>query len=285
MNATPVEEQRPPRVTALIVSRNCIEQLRRCLEALERSAERDRLEILVIDNGSQDGSAEVPQDFPEVQSLRLPKEFGWTKAANIGMRTAKGDLILFLPPHVEVEPDTIVRLAGRLEESESTGAVLPFASRWFRLPDAEGLAYACERGELPNPQPVPEGPSEVAIDYAPGAPILVRRLFLRGMNYFDERYGENWPDLELCWQLRNAGKSILVLPQVRVRYGTPAPEQTDTVHAVDCTLGAAAYLGKHFGSSAGLKFRMSAVFAALFRAQFSRVSALISGQKVDGTHI
>ena len=55
-----------------------------------------------------------------------------------------------------------------------------------------------------------------------GAPLMVRKLFLRGMNYFDERYGEYWSDLELCWQLRNAGKSILVLPQVRVTYGTPS---------------------------------------------------------------
>ena len=116
-----------------------------------------------------------------------------------------------------------------------------------------------ERG-VAKSQTIPDGPTEVAVDYAPGAPILVRRLFLRGMNYFDERYGDYWPDLELCWQLRNAGKSILVLPQVRVRYGTPAPVQRDTVHAADCTLGAAAYLGKHFGSGAGLKFRMSAVF-------------------------
>ena len=284
MNPTPAEQQGPPRVTALIVSRNCASQLRACLEALERSTERSRLEILVVDNGSTDGSADVPHDFPDVQSLRLPKEFGATKATNIAMRTAKGDLILFLPPHVEVEPDTIQRLADRLELTDSTGAVTPYTDKWYRMPDAEALDAACTAGELPDPQPVPSDAEEVSVDYPQGAPLMVRKLFVRGMNYFDERYGDYWSDLELCWQLKNAGKSILVLPKIHVRYGTPAPSERDTVHLADCILGASAYLGKHFGSSVGLKFRVGKVAGSLLRGQFSRVSALVSGQKVDGTH-
>ena len=285
MNPTPAEQQGPPRVTALIVSRNCAPQLQRCLEALERSTERDRLEILVVDNGSTDGSADVPQNFPDVQSLRLPKEFGSTKATNIAMRTAKGDLVLFLPPHVEVEPDTVQRLADRLLMTDSVGAVAPYTDRWFQLPDAKALAHACQSGELPNPQLVPSQAEEVAVDYPAGAPLMVRKLFLRGMNYFDERYGEYWSDLELCWRLRDAGKSILVLPQVRVAYGTPPERERDTVHMADCTLGAAAYVGKHFGTGAGLKLRLSNAAGALLRGQFSRLSALVSGQKVDGTHL
>jgi GT2 family glycosyltransferase len=285
MNPASAEPQRPPRVTALIVSRNCEPQLRRCLEALERSTDRDRLEILVVDNGSHDGSAEVTADFPDVQSLRLPKDFGVTKASNIGMRTAKGDAIFFLPAYVEVEADTIARLADRLEESEAIGAVCPVLERWYRLPDAAALRRACQSGELTHPQQIPANAAEVAIDYAPGAPILTRKLFLRGMNYFDERYGDYWSDLELCWQLRNAGKTILCLPQVQVHYGQPPARENDTVHRADRTVGAAAYLGKHVGSGAGLKFRFGAALGALLRAQLSLVSALVSGQKVDGSHI
>lgn len=285
MDSTPVEQPRTPRVTALIVSRNCATQLGSCLESLRRSSAPERLEIVVIDNGSEDGSADVPHDFPEVQSMRLPKNFGWTKAANIGMRTAKGDAILFLPANVTVEPDTIERLASRLEASDSIGAVHPRVEKWYRLPDKDALATACRTGELPNPQPVNDDADEIAIDYAPGAPMLVRKLFLRGMNYFDQRYGDKWSDLELSWQLRNAGKTILVLPQAHVAYGPRGDREWDAVHAADCKLGAAVYLGKHFGSSAGVKFRVSAMLGALGKAQFSELSALVSGQKVDGTHV
>jgi hypothetical protein len=119
---------------------------------------------------------------------------------------------------------------------------------------------------------------------------MVRRLFLKGMNYFDERFGEHWADLELCWQLRSAGKSILVLPAVRVAVG-PSPEPPhDPVYSADAAIGAAAYLGKHYGAVAGLKFRLAAILNALGRTvsfrdpgfNFKVLTALVSGQKIDG---
>jgi GT2 family glycosyltransferase len=285
MNPAQVEQAGPPRVTALILSRNSGEVLQRCLEALERSEQREKLEILVVDNGSEDNSAEIPTQFPEVQTLRLPKDFGRTKATNIGLRTAKGDFIFFLPAHVEVEPDTIVKLADRLEATDAVGAVCPLLPQWHRFPSPDALIHACRSGSLPEPQAITAEAAELAIEYAPDAPMMVRRLFLRGMNYLDERYGDAWSDLELCWQLRNAGKAILVLPQVHVKYGPTPVRDHDAVHTADCIGGAAGYMSKHFGTGAGLKFRTSAILSALGRGQLGVVSSLMSGQKIDGTHL
>ena len=285
MNPAPVEQSGPPRVTALVLSRNSAEELQRCLEALERSEQRQTMEILVVDNGSEDGSADIPAQFPDVQTLRLPKDFGRTKAANIGMRTAKGDFLFLLPAHVAVEPDTIIKLADRLTAPDTVGAVCPYGPQWHHFPSIAALEAACRSGGLPDPQSTPTDADEIAVEYAPDAPMMVRRLFLRGMNYLDERFGDSWSDLELCWQMRNAGKTILVLPQVRVNYGAVPARESDAVHVADCVIGAGGYLGKHFGTGAGIKFRLSALFGALLRGQFGVVSALASGQKVDGTHL
>ena len=60
----PVEEPLGPRVSAILVALNQIEPLRRAVAALERSTDRERLEILVVDLGSQDGSAQLDTEFP-----------------------------------------------------------------------------------------------------------------------------------------------------------------------------------------------------------------------------
>ena len=278
------DTQGPPRVTALIVSRNCAEALRRCLAALERSELRDSVEVLVVDSGSTDGSAAVPADFPAVNALRLPKHFGRTRALNIACRTAKGEHILFLDPNVEVAPDTIPRLTDRLEAENDVGAVCPYIDRVYKLPDGAALAAACRTGSLPDASVVdPERP-EIAVDYPKDAPIMVRRSFVRGMNFFDQRFGEHWPDLELCWQLRNGGKKILVLPAIRVVYHLHPQPNPDPMDGVDCITGAAAYLSKHHGARAGLHFRFSAGLNALGGLRLKEFLGILSGQKIDGTH-
>lgn len=278
------ENQGPPRVTALIVSRNCADALRRCLNALEKSTERPAMEILVIDNGSHDGTVAVPDDYPRVTMLRLPKNFGRTKALNIGIRTAKGDFVLLMDAQVEVQPDTVARLLARIAADDSVGAVCPYVESAHPLPSPDALKTAWRSGTLPGAHSIEAAGGEATVDYPRGAPMLVRRGFLKGMNYFDERLGEQWADLELCWQLRSAGKKILVLPALRV--SAPAPAKlpvSDVIGSADSAAGAAAYISKHYGSGAGFGFRLSAMLHALGAFNMKLLGALVSGQKIDGS--
>ena len=105
----------PLRVSVIVITRNQLEGLRRTLASIERSAPREMLEILVVDAGSEDGTRDIESEFAAIKLLRTPKNFGWTKSANIGTRTAKGEYLFFLHAGVELEPDTVVRLAERLD--------------------------------------------------------------------------------------------------------------------------------------------------------------------------
>src|SRR5580692_8088726 len=131
-----------PKVTALIFSYDSAPALRRCLAALEGSNDRSSIEILVVDCGSHDESAQLDSEFSNVTMLRLPRYFGRTKALNIRTRTAAGDLLLFMTPEVEVLPTTIPALVSHLESDPETVAVCPLlldtqsepTEQFFRLP-------------------------------------------------------------------------------------------------------------------------------------------------------
>jgi GT2 family glycosyltransferase len=280
-----MEETRgAPRVTALIVSRDCADALRRCLVALEQSSARESLEVLVVDNGSRDATPAVTDDFPAVTLLTLPKNFGKTKALNIGLRTAKGDLVFLMDPEVVVQPGAIEALASRLEASDTVGAVCPYIESAYPLPSPAALKAAWRSGSLEGEAAIDPAADEVAVDYPMGAPVLVRRNFLKGMNYFDQRFGEHWADLELCWQLRSAGKKVLVLPSVRVELPErPKLRSDDPVDMSDAAAGAAAYVSKHYGAGAGIAFRLSAALHALTSFNFKLLGGVLSGEKIDGT--
>lgn len=299
----PAEEPPPgPRVTAIIVAYNEAAHLRRCLDALERSKDRQLVEIMVMDNGSYDETRAIDEEYPNVTVLRLPKNFGRTRAMNILTRTAKAELLFFLSPRIEVQPETISTLADLLEANEQAAAVCPAivdessapVSAFFLLPDTAALSRVASEGEGLVPQTVDGGAATQAVEYATLDALMVTKYFVRGLNYLDDRYGEYWADAELSWQIRRAGRNILVAPQVRVQRFAEAPgprsPSARAALAVDRASGAATFVGKHSGFIAGLLFRLRMALSALGAAlvfrepgyNFSRFAGILSGSKIDG---
>jgi GT2 family glycosyltransferase len=282
----PIEEPLGPRVSVVLVVLNQIESLRRAVAALEGSTDRERLEILVVDLGSQDGSPQLDSEFPSIVTLRLPHNFGATKAMNIGTRTAKADFVFYLSPDVEVARDTVQKLADKLEEDSDAAAVCPLlidesgkrASRIYKLPTAESF-----KGEMPEVA-IDTDQESINVEYPGRDAVLVRRQFVKGMNYFDERYGEFWADADLAMQIRRGVKKIRLYPSIKViRHAETSPAPTSGLLAADRAGGAAAFIGKYYGFMSGLGFRMGAIFRALGHFDFRQLVALVSGQKIDGS--
>jgi len=276
-----------PRVSVVIVSYNCEEALRRCVQALEASRGREQMEILTVDAGSEDGSPRIDSEFPAVTVMRLPRNFGKTRARNIGVRTAQADLLLFLDPHVEVDPGTVLGLADLLdsrEDASAAGAALRDEAGQkmeiaFRLPSSQDLAPAAMKG-TPLPR-VPAGESAPAVeDHA----VMVRRVFLAGMNYLDEkRFSEYWSFLEVCWQIRNAGKKILLAEAGATLHEFTELDVDETSYDADRISGAASYIGKHEGMGAAISFKLKCFFSALGSARLGLAMAVATGQRLDPT--
>jgi GT2 family glycosyltransferase len=264
----------------VVVSYNRVEFLRRCLESLEKSEGRESLQIILVDNGSTDGSAQLEADFPNVRFFRLPKNFGLTKAMNIGWRAAEADYVLFLHDDTDVEPAAIARLAAVLDATPDAAAVCPL------LVDEEGRP-APQLGTLPPEgryvPAEPEGAEPMSVGYARGAAFMVRAFVIKSIRQVDERYGQFGSDADLCAHIRRGGKKILLVPDARARH---AGSQDDSpIRHADFLLGRSVFMGKHMGFFAGLQARLASVLGPFFTLHWGELHYTLGGQKIDGNQI
>jgi GT2 family glycosyltransferase len=115
-----------PFVSALIVNWNTREHLRRCLQALQRCPQPPDLEVIVVDNASSDGSAEmVRREFPQVRLIANDRNLGYAAANNQAAKVAQGRYLLLLNPDAEVTDDAIAKLIAFAETHPEAGAVTP----------------------------------------------------------------------------------------------------------------------------------------------------------------
>ena len=276
-----VPERQTPRISVVIVSFNRVDQLRENLNALGADHH-----IVVVDNGSQDGAETLSEEFPNLRFSRLPKNFGLTKALNIGLRSAEGEYILCLHDDVRINGEAVTRMADFLESRPDVAGVCPL------LTDTAGNPVPQVRA-LPTPSaPDPElrlpafgesATEEITVECSSGAAIMFRSFFLRALRQVDERYGTYGSGIELCAQMRRAAKKVVILHSVTAIHESAASAMAAGALAGDRAAGTAAFLGKHHGFASALTYRLKTALGALVTLRFSVVAGAISGQKIDGT--
>ena len=276
----PELEKQPPRVSVVVVSHNRAALLRRCLESLEKSEGRETLQIVVVDNGSYDGSAQLDTDFPQAQFIRLPKNFGLTKAMNLGWRAADAEYVFFLHEDTEVEPGAAIRLAETLDANPNAAAACP-------LLVADDGRPAPQLGTLPPDgqwlAAQPSGSQPEPVEYPRGAALMMRVYVIRAVRQIDERYGQFGGDADLAAQILRASKKILLDPAARVRHHGSAAYSA--LERADFLLGRAVFMGKYLGFAAGLRARLAAVVGPLLSFRFGELRYTAAGQKIDGTQL
>jgi N-acetylglucosaminyl-diphospho-decaprenol L-rhamnosyltransferase len=261
-----------------VVSHERVALLRRCLESLEASEGRETLQVIVVDNASRDGSASLDSDFPNVQFIRLPRNFGLTKAMNIGWRAASAEYVLFLHEDAALEPRVAALLAGALDAHPEASAACPLLVDEEGRPAPQLCGFppggAYEPAECTDEEPA-------AIDCPLGAALMIRAIAIKAIRQIDERYGQFGADADLAAQIRRAGKKILLLPSARARHEGGRPESAAL--EADRLLGRAVFIGKYYGAWPGAKARIAAALGPLARFRLAVFQAASAGQKIDGS--
>lgn len=206
-----------------------------CIESVIESDIEGGLEIIVVDNGSADGSVKLVRErFPDVVLIENGRNDGFASANNRAFASAGGRFVLFLNPDTVVPPDALGRMISFLEEEEGTAAC---GCRLFH-PDT-GRVEPSARSD-PELIPLfwnltyidrlfPSSPffarylmthaPELEIrdaDWVTGACLLVRSEVFRLVGGFDSRFFMYCEDIDLCYRIRRAGWRIRYYPAVSV---------------------------------------------------------------------
>ncbi len=264
------------RVSIVIVLLDRIDMLRRSLAELG-----DAHQILVVDNGSSEDSQDLDGEFPHVRFIRLPKNFGLTKALNIGIRAAEGAFVMLMHDDTVITGDAVTKLADFLDERTDAGAAAPL------LLNASGSA-APQISELPSPsdpapalRPAAMG-TESSAACVSGAAVMFRTFFLRALRQIDERYGTWGGVVDLCMQVKRSNRKIAVLGDVTAVHEQLASSVNKGTLEGDRAAGTAVFLGKHYGMLAGILFRLKAGLGGLFTFRFKVLMGALAGAKIDG---
>jgi GT2 family glycosyltransferase len=222
-------------VSVTICSWNTKEDLRRCLRSLE-GQEGVRLEVIVVDNASEDGSPDmVAEEFPHVVLIRNERNLGFGGGHNQAFQRASGEFFMPLNSDTTVHPGCLLRLVEFLRANPSVGIAAP------KLLNPDGtLQYSCRRfptpaaavfrntflGRLfPNNRYAREYlmadwdhsvPRDV--DWVSGAAFCYRRAVYEKVGGFDERFFMYLEDVDLCKRVQEAGYRVVYVPDAVVTH-------------------------------------------------------------------
>jgi GT2 family glycosyltransferase len=222
-NSIDIQSNRiPPLVIAVTVNWNRAGDTLDCLGSLMEST-HENLRIIVVDNGSTDGSVErISKKYPNVEQIHNAENLGFAGGYNIGMKYAVksgADYIFIINNDATVNPETISTL---IQHSEiGTGILAPiiyYAQNPSIIWSSGGITsnWTLEKHDPLSGMKGSENLNQVlSRDFVTGCCILFPKNTLSQVGYFDEKFHLYYEDMDLSLRVKRAGLQILVVPKAK----------------------------------------------------------------------
>lgn len=217
-------------LTVTICSWNTLKQTQKCLEHLAAEKESAAFEVIVIDNGSSDGSAEmIESKFPWVQLIKSPQNLGFAGGHNECIRRRKGKDVFLLNSDAYVHPGSISQLIDFRASHPEAGIFGPkllnpdgslqYSCRAFPNPVATLFRNSLIGKLFPNAKLLNEylmkdwdHNSVRNVDWVSGAAFYVTEAVIERVGLFDEAYFMYCEDVDWCWRARKSGFEVAYCP-------------------------------------------------------------------------
>lgn len=259
-----------PDVSVCIANWNCRGLLRRCLESLFDQDQGVNFEVVVVDNASSDGAAEmIAAEFPQVTLVRNAENRGFSKANNQAAALARGRYLFFLNNDTVVPPDTLRKFLEFAQANPSVGMVGPrlrgtdgaFQISYRRRPTLAALlhrisllrwtglfrrAYYDYRRDSFDPQGV--RPVEVLM----GAAVFLPRAVFEDSGRWDEQYRFGGEDIDLSTQVGRRRELMYVGDVEVMHHGRVSSRKNIGFAAPNVAIGYVRYFRKAGASPAAL---------------------------------
>ncbi len=238
-------------VAIIIVSYNTREHLKACVHSLHNPAPDVAHKIVIVDNGSVDGSADaVRARWPDVTVIDAKRNVGYASANNLGIRHTQEEFILLLNSDTIVPPGALDALVRRLRDLPDVAAIGPGLHDGLGRPElsfgpmigpVNELVQKSKGIALARKLPVFGTRVLAALtrpgyhDWVSGACLLVRRADAERVGLLDERFFLYFEDVDFCAALRATGRRIFCAPAIQIVHhrgqsGVAKPEQTRTAY-------------------------------------------------------
>ncbi len=225
-----------PLLSIVIVNYETPEHTLNCIRSIEEFAPHWPYEVIVIDNGSADGSLQkIRSGAPQVMCIEMGKNAGFSKANNLGINNSRGRYILLLNSDTKIVEPSLGRMVSFMEENPAVGALGP------RQIDGEGNLQL-SWGHFPtlfhelvrklfhhrlsiNDQHVRDYLEEkysgsCEVDWLSGSCLLARREALFDASLLDENFFMYFEDIDLCRRIQDQGWKNYYLSETTVlHYG------------------------------------------------------------------
>lgn len=237
-------------LSIIIVSYNARADLEQCLQSIAAAPPRASHDVIVVDNGSTDGSAGSAARLG-AHVIENEANLGFARANNIGIRASRGTTLLLLNSDTLMPPGGIDAMLDILTQRPDVAVVGP------RLVDAAGrseLSFGrmigpfaewrqkrLVRGHARHDPRMTARVEEMThreqiVDWVSGACLLVRRVDAEAVGLLDERYFMYTEDVDFCAAIRARGRSVLFTPRVEIvhlrgRSAATAAAQTAAAYA------------------------------------------------------
>jgi hypothetical protein len=221
-------------LSIVIVSWNTRDLLRRCLASIRANHGDLEVEVVVVDNGSHDGTpAMIRGEFPDVVLVEPGENLGFSRGNNVGLARARGQWLMLLNPDTEIVGDALPTLVSFLEDQPHVGVVGPqiFYGDGSRQPTRHRFptvltlflastplhqlarpvlrSYYMENRPHDQPQPV---------DWLSGAALLLRREVYEAVGGLDEQFFMYFEETDWQRRVKAAGWAIWYLPAATIRH-------------------------------------------------------------------